>query len=79
MEKQLKNGYYKKFIVKDLSGFKGSGDKNNFFTPAEEGRLLHSILQSVVYESVRLLCGVCVVLQYVTNFDVCLSNIAVVL
>ena len=39
-------------MVKDLSGFEGSGDKNHFFTPAEEGRLLHSLLQSVVYESV---------------------------
>jgi len=60
MEKQLENGYYRKFTVKDLSDFKGSGDKNKFFTPAEEGRLLHSMLQSVVYEPVRLLCGVCI-------------------
>ncbi|XP_065883003.1 anoctamin-10-like isoform X2 [Dysidea avara] len=50
MEKQLENGYYRKFAVKDLSSFKGSDDRNNFFTPAEEGRLLHSVLQSVTYE-----------------------------
>ena len=60
MEKQLENGYYRKFAVKDLSSFKGSDDRNNFFTPAEEGRLLHSVLQSVTYEPVRLLHGVCI-------------------
>jgi len=53
MEKQLQNEYYKKFVVKDLSNFKGCEDKHTFFTPAEEGRLLYSMLQSVSYEPVR--------------------------
>ena len=56
MEKQLakEHGYYKKFTKDRLSDFKGSHVKETFFTPAEEGRLLHELLQSVSYEPVRL-------------------------
>ena len=55
MEKQLakEHGYYRKFTKDRLSDFKGSHDRETFFTPAEEGRLLHELLQSVSYDSVR--------------------------
>ena len=55
MEKQLagEHGYYRKFTKDKLSDFKNSHNKETFFTPAEEGRLLHDILQSVPYEPVR--------------------------
>jgi len=55
MEKQLakQHGYYRKFAKDRLSDFKGSDNKETFFTPAEEGRLLHKLLQSVSYEPVR--------------------------
>ena len=56
MDKQLakEHGYYKKFTKDRLSDFKGSHKKATFFTPAEEGRLLHDLLQSISYEPVRL-------------------------
>ena len=70
MEKQLAaHGYYRKFTKDRLSDFKGSHEKETFFTPAEEGRILHELLQSVSYESVSLhsiynyICWVCVTLQ----------------
>ena len=55
MEKQLakEHGYYKNFTKDRLSDFKDSQNKDVFFTPAEEGRLLHKLLQSVSYEPVR--------------------------
>ena len=56
MEKQLakEHGYYKNFTKDRFSDFKGSHEKATFFTPAEEGRLLHDLLQSISYEPVRL-------------------------
>ena len=59
MEKMLakKHGYYRKFTKDKLSDFKGSHDRETFFTPAEEGRLLHELLQSVSYDSVRWSIG----------------------
>ena len=55
MEKQLakEHGYYKKFTKDKLHDFKGSDNQETFFTPAEKGRLLHELLQSVPYDSVR--------------------------
>ena len=55
MEKQLakEHGYYKKFTKDKLHDFKGSNNQETFFTPAEKGRLLHELLQSVPYDSVR--------------------------
>lgn len=68
MEKQLAKepGYYKQFTKDRLSDFKGSHEKATFFIPAEEGRLLHDLLQSISYEPVRL---------HLTNTIISLSTI----
>ena len=63
MEKELAkdHGYYRKFTKDGLSDFKGSHEKEAFFTPAEEGRLLHELLQSVSYEPVSYI----IIISYV--------------